>query len=65
MTIALESFKRRGLIGKIEVTEGTDPTPTALANGILLYDGTSRIHKLSRGYACRDGESRVVYPRVR
>lgn len=43
MTTALESFKKRGLIGKIEVTEGTDPTPTALANGILLYDGTSRV----------------------
>lgn len=38
---ALESFKRRGVVVKAEVTEGTDSVPTAGTNGILLLNGKS------------------------
>ncbi|MDP1696500.1 MAG: hypothetical protein Q8L45_01725 [Xanthomonadaceae bacterium] len=39
----LESFERRGVILKKEVTEGVDSVPTAAANGLLLLNGTSKI----------------------
>ncbi|MFO1495149.1 MAG: hypothetical protein U1F26_10880 [Lysobacterales bacterium] len=38
-----EAFSKRGLVMKPEVTDGTDSVPTALANGINLYDGSSTI----------------------
>lgn len=38
---ALESFTKRGLAMKAEAVEGTDIVPTAGADGILLFEGTS------------------------
>lgn len=38
---SLQSFKRRGLILKAEVTEGTDSVPVVGTNGILLMNGKS------------------------
>lgn len=37
----LEYFTRRGLLLKLEVTEGTDPTPTPAADAFELLDGSS------------------------
>lgn len=39
----LESFERRGLLVKTEVTENTDSTPLAAADGILLLNGSSKL----------------------
>src|SRR5512135_559091 len=38
---ALDSFIRRGLLLKKEVTEGTDSVPVVGTDGILLLNGTS------------------------
>lgn len=38
-----EAFSKRGLVMKAESSDGTDSTPTALANGVNLYDGSSMI----------------------
>jgi len=37
----LEQFKKRGVVAKIEAIVGTDAGPTALANGVMLLNGTS------------------------
>lgn len=39
----LESFTRRGVILKKEVTEGVDSLPTAATDGLLLLNGSSKI----------------------
>lgn len=36
---ALQYFRRRGLLAKIETTEGTDAVPTTTDNGIIIMDG--------------------------
>lgn len=38
---ALEFFRKRGLIGKIETVEGTDEVPVVASDGILLMNGSS------------------------
>jgi hypothetical protein len=37
---ALQFFRRRGLLAKIEATEGTDSVPTTTDNGIIIMDGS-------------------------
>jgi len=37
----LDYFKKRGVAIKIEATEGQDALPTAIANGVLLMNGSS------------------------
>lgn len=37
----LDYFRKRGIALKAEVTEGTDSVPTAVANGIRLFEGSS------------------------
>lgn len=39
----LEYFKRRGLLLKIETTEGTDATPVAATDAFQIFDGSSGI----------------------
>lgn len=39
----LENFKRRGLMLKVETTEGTDAAPTAAVDAFQLFDGQSGI----------------------
>lgn len=38
---ALDFFKKRNLLIKAEVTEGTDPTPTGASDAFRLFDGSS------------------------
>lgn len=38
---ALDLFKKRGLLMKVEGTEGTDSVPTNTDNGIMLLDGSA------------------------
>ncbi len=46
----LEQFKKRGVAIKIETTPGVDATPTAAANGVMLFNGSSgtEIDKIER-----------------
>lgn len=46
----LEQFKKRGVAIKIETTVGVDATPTGVANGVLLLNGSSgtEIDKIER-----------------
>ena len=37
---ALQFFRRRGLLAKIETTEGTDAEPTTADNGMIILDGS-------------------------
>ncbi len=37
---ALQYFRRRGLLAKIETTEGTDAEPTTADNGMIILDGS-------------------------
>lgn len=41
--MSLESFKRRALLLKAEVTEGTDSAPVAGTDGLLMLAGSSKI----------------------
>lgn len=41
--MALESFRRRALLLKLETTEGTDAVPTAALNAFQLFEGSSGV----------------------
>lgn len=52
---ALDFFRRRAVLLKAEVTEGTDSLPVAGTDGIRLFDGSSstEFDKVERNVSIR------------